>query len=83
MTNEASFTGFLRTLLTILVVWWVVRFLIRLYLAQRAVDQMRKHTQQGPPDGREKGEVRIERADDPRSTGNRGRVEDADYEEIK
>lgn len=83
MTNEASFTGFLRTLLTILVVWWVVRFLIRLYMAQRAADHLRKHSQQGPPDHRAKGEVRIERADDPRSTGNRGRVEDADYEEIK
>jgi flagellar biosynthesis/type III secretory pathway M-ring protein FliF/YscJ len=82
MMNEASFTGFLKTLLTILVVWWVVRFLIRLYMAQRAADNARKHVQPGPPDNRAKGEVRIERVDDPRS-GGRGRIEDADYEELK
>lgn len=83
--NEASFTGFFRTLLTIIVVWWVVRFLVKAYIVWNATQKSRSTFHQTKPDPRVKGEVRIERLDknDPRSPGYQGPVEDADYEEVK
>ena len=82
--NEASVSGFLRALLTFLVVWWIVRFLVKLYIVSRAARNARNTFQQAAPDPRVKGEVRIEKLDkdDPRYTA-RGTIEDADYEEVK
>jgi hypothetical protein len=70
-----SASGTLRLILILLVIYLVLRVI------------MRSRNNGKPPGGqwtndasRPKGEVRIERPNDPRSRGN---VEDADYEEIK
>ena len=83
--NEASFSGFFRVLLTIIVVWWIVRFLIKAYIVWNATHKARNTFQQAAPDPRVKGEVRIEKLDknDPRNTKHGGTIEDADYEEVK
>lgn len=81
--NEASFTGFFRTVLTLVVAWFIIRLLIRLFVVYQASQRARGPFQQAPPDLRPKGDVRIERPDknNPRNTG--GTIEDADYEEVK
>jgi len=89
--NEASFSGFFRAVLTIIVAWVVIRILIRLYLLWQASQRARGTFHQATPDPRAKGEVRIEPAyraggpldkndGSPRQTGP---IEDADYEEVK
>jgi hypothetical protein len=73
--------GSLRVILVLLIVWQVLRIFSR-------VQQQRRGDQAGPhrvsPDGRTKGEVRIERVDPASRSGQRtGPVEDADFEEIR
>jgi ABC-type transport system involved in cytochrome bd biosynthesis fused ATPase/permease subunit len=72
--------GSLRVILVLLIVWQVLRIFSR-------VQQQRQAERAGhpaPPDGRSKGEVRIERVDPASRSGQRtGPVEDADFEEIR
>jgi hypothetical protein len=69
---EASFTGTLRTIALLLIAWWV----LRLWLRTREL-----RTPSPPP--RKPGDVRIEDARTGAPIGKRGRIVDADYEEIK
>lgn len=75
-----SGSGTLRTILILLIIWQV----LRLWMRMRAPAANKgSGPGWGAADPRAKGEVRIERADDPRSARQQGRVEDADFEEIK
>lgn len=75
-----SANGTLRTILILLILWQLLRMWMRIQANSRGTGQGSNWT---PPDNRSKGEVRIERADDPRTARQQGRVEDADFEEIK
>jgi len=72
--------GTLRVILILVIVWQVLRIISR-------AQQQRQAERAGhpaPPDGRSKGEVRIERVDQASRTGQpSGTVEDADFEEIR
>jgi hypothetical protein len=75
-TLEASLNGTLRTILVLVVLWWLLRMFMRRRTAHTT-------TSQGPT--RPKGDVRIEEAQGP-SRGARpsdGHIIDAEYEEIK
>ncbi|MFN3876543.1 MAG: hypothetical protein ACK4L7_11605 [Flavobacteriales bacterium] len=76
MTAEASFTGTARLLIVLVAIWLVARWWMRRSAAAAA-----HAAQRGD---REPGDVRIDRAP-PRNTaaGPRGRIVDADFEEIK
>jgi len=80
---EASFSGTFRTILVLVVIWWLLRMLLRRQAARSAQGPQR----QPATDHRRPGDVRIEpsslsgraRPDDaPRST-----IIDADFEEVK
>lgn len=72
--------GSLRVILVLIILWQVLRIFSR-------VQQQRQAERTGhpaPPDGRSKGEIRIERVDPASRSGQRtGPVEDADFEEIR
>jgi hypothetical protein len=73
-----SFWGTLRLILILLVVWLVLRMLLR----SRTKAQPPGGTHWAQNDGRPRGDVRIERpADGPGRP--QGPVEDADFEEVK
>lgn len=77
---EASFNGTLRTILVLVIVWWVLRMIIRYQNARKAPPVHRTNEPQRPA-----GEVRIERPGDnerPSSSAG-GTIVDADFEEIK
>lgn len=76
---EASFTGTFRIILILLVVWWVLRFFVRMQQPKKG------STQQSTGPQRPKGEVRIENVPkhDSSSIPQDGSVTDADFEEIK
>lgn len=73
-----SFTGTLRLILILLIIWLVLRMIMR----ARGGGQPPAGTHWAPNDGRAKGEVRIERPAD-RPPRPQGPVEDADFEEVK
>lgn len=76
---EASLNGTLRTILVLVIVWWVLRMVLR-YQRSRGTGPARGGAPQRP-----KGDVRIERpgaADHPERPTS-GNVTDADFEEIK
>ncbi len=69
----------MRTILILMILWLLMRAWVR---SQQPPSGPRRGTQWSPREDRPKGEVRIERANDP-TTGQRpGAVEDADFEEI-
>ncbi len=68
-----SFSATMRTILVLLVLWWVLRLYMRGARARSAT------TTNEPP--RPQGDVRIERA--PRKGERENGVIDADFEEIK
>lgn len=76
---EASFNGTLRTILVLVVLWWVLRMFLRYQNARKAPPVHRTNEPQRPP-----GEVRIERpADNDRSpNSSHGSIVDADFEEM-
>jgi hypothetical protein len=76
---EASFTGTLRIILILLVIWWVLRFILRMQQPKKGGAHRTDDTQ------RPKGEVRIENVPehDSNATPKGGSVTDADFEEIK
>ena len=83
---EASLNGTFRTILVLLIVWWSLRYFLRMS-AQR---QAHRHK---PGDGAQRtneaprapGEVRVERTgrDKDRASGHSPVIIDADFEEIK
>ena len=77
---EASFNGTLRTILVLVIAWWVLRMILRYQTTRNAPPVHRSHEPQRPA-----GEVRIEKpSDNDRSAGSsRGTIVDADFEEIK
>ncbi|MCB0767978.1 MAG: hypothetical protein KDB95_12285 [Flavobacteriales bacterium] len=77
---EASLNGTLRTILVLVVVWWVLRLVLRYQNSRNAPPAQRTNEPQRP-----QGEVRIERpGEDGRSGGpSSGNIVDADFEEIK
>lgn len=81
---EASFNGMLRTILILVVIWLVLRMVIRSRqpsAGQGPVQRGGFHTQQQQ---RPRGEVRIERIDPAGRTASQGpgTVQDADFEEV-
>lgn len=76
---EASFNGTLRTILVLVIAWWVLRLIVRYQRAHQAPPPHTTHTPQRP-----QGDVRIERADERQGPGRQGGpIVDADFEEIK
>ena len=81
MEVEASFNGTLRTILILLIIWWVLRSLLR-----SGRNGARKRMNWTTGTDRRKGEVRIERLkEDKRNEAGKadGNVTDADFEELK
>ncbi len=82
MELEASMGGTLRTILILLIIWFVLRLLLRAGKKRGRPAGTRWTNDTGRP----KGEVRIEKLkDDERDQGPRpgGNVSDADFEELK
>ncbi len=82
MELEASFNGTLRTILILLIIWWVLRLILR--SGRKSGGKINARWTDDP--NRPKGEVRIERLkDDERDKGNKpnGTITDADFEELK
>ncbi|MCO6481547.1 MAG: hypothetical protein J5I62_02010 [Flavobacteriales bacterium] len=74
-----SANGTLRTILILLIVWQVLRLWMRVRQRHDGPNRLRWTT--GPQ--RPKGDVRIERVDEPRNGRPDLMAEDADFEEIK
>lgn len=74
-----SATGTLRLILVLLIVWLVLRAIMR---SRQPPPGKPPGAHWSAPDQRPKGEVRIERTETPRRA-QQGPVEDADFEEIK
>ena len=76
-----SATGTLRIILILVVVWLALRLVLRM---QQARQGRPPGTHWAVRDERSRGDVRVERADDRRGAQHSGgRIEDADYEEIR
>lgn len=77
---EASFNGTLRTILVLVIAWWLLRLFLRYQRTQGPPSVHRSNEPQRPP-----GEVRIEKPaqDDRPGHSGGGHVIDADFEEIK
>ena len=72
----------LRTILILLIIWWVLRLVTR----AGGKRNVRSGTRWSDDTGRPRGDVRIERLKDERNEGGgppRGNVTDADFEELK
>jgi len=82
---ESSLSGTFRTILVLLVVWWLLRFFLRMQAARQAGSSSR-NTYAGH-DRRAPGEVRIEQASSnvrPKPAGRSGPdIIDVDFEEVK
>lgn len=80
---EASFTGPIRTILILVVIWLVLRMVLRSRMQGPGTGGPRGfQTQQQQ---RPKGEVRIERVDPGARSASQppGTVQDADFEEVE
>jgi hypothetical protein len=83
MELEASFAGTIRTILILLIIWWVLRLLMR---AGKKRGGRPPGTQWTDDPNRPKGEIRIENLkDDKRDKDQKpgGNITDADFEELK
>jgi hypothetical protein len=81
MELEASMSGTIRTIIILLIIWWVLRLLLRAGQKRRNVG-----TRWTDDPGRPKGDVRIERVREKerdKGKGPDGNVTDADFEELK
>jgi hypothetical protein len=74
-----SGNGTLRTILVLLVIWLLLRAYMR---SRQPRSGPPKGTHWSAPDQRARGEVRIERDEQP-GRSHHGPVQDADFEEIK
>ena len=76
-----SATGTLRIILVLVVLWLALRLVLRM---QQARQGRPPGTHWAARDDRPRGDVRVERADDRHGARpGGGRIEDADYEEIR
>ncbi|MBV6406259.1 MAG: hypothetical protein IT228_02955 [Flavobacteriales bacterium] len=76
-----SATGTLRIILVLVVLWLALRLVLRM---QQARQGRPPGTHWAPREDRARGHVRVERAEGDRAApGTGGRIEDADYEEIR
>lgn len=75
-----SATGTLRLILILLILWMLLRMVVR---ARQGEAAGRKDTRWARDEQRPRGEVRIERAGEERRERGRGPVEDVDFEEIR
>lgn len=76
-----SATGTLRIILVLVVLWLALRLVLRM---QQARQGRPPGTHWAARDERPQGDVRVERADDRHGARpGGGRIEDADYEEIR
>lgn len=75
-----SASGTLETILILVIIWQLLRIWARIQAGAKANAQGTHWTS---PDNRSNGDVRIERTDDPRNARQQGRVEDAEFEELK
>ena len=89
MLQYASLTGFVRTILIILVIWYSVKILSRLfapylvrYVAKKAEQKFGQqfNNQQAPKP--KEGEISIDKMPDQNTSGNKNVGEYVDYEEI-
>ena len=82
---EASLSGTFRTILVLVIVWWLLRFFLRMQAARRAGSTFSNPS--AANDRRAPGEVRIEQAASngrPRQGGRSGPdIIDVDFEEVK
>lgn len=82
---EASLSGTFRTILVLVIVWWLLRFFLRMQAARRAGSTFSNPS--AANDRRAPGEVRIEQAVSngrPRQAGRSGPdIIDVDFEEVK
>lgn len=74
-----SVNGTLRTIVILLIIWWVVRWWMRL----RSKGQGTRQRHWVSDDRRPKGDVRIEQVERPKPRPEDPGVEDAEYEVIK
>lgn len=77
-TVEASFNGTLRTILVLVVLWWLLRLALR---QQGRRSEQPGHMTNEPV--RPRGEVRVEDAARSAASDRQSRIIDADFEEIK
>ncbi len=82
---EASLSGTFRTILVLVIVWWLLRFFLRMQAARRAGSTFSDPS--AANDRRAPGEVRIEQTPlngRPRQGGRSGPdIIDVDFEEVK
>jgi hypothetical protein len=78
---EASFNGTLRMIVILLIIWWVLRSLLKLGQRSGAPKWMSWTNDTSRP----KGDIRIERLKDEKRNGgsSKGNITDADFEEVK
>jgi len=91
MLQYASLTGFVRTILIILLIWYGVKILTRLfapylmrYVAKKAEQKFGQqfNTQQRPQPKQKEGEISIDKMPKHNTSGNKNVGEYVDYEEI-
>ena len=91
MLQYASLTGFVRTILIILLIWYGVKILTRLfapylmrYVAKKAEQKFGQqfNTQQRPQQKQKEGEISIDTMPNQNKSGNKNVGEYVDYEEI-
>lgn len=91
MLQYASLTGFVRTILIILLIWYGVKILTRLfapylirYVAKKAEQKFGRqfNTQQRPQPKQKEGEISIDKMPNQNTSGNKNVGEYVDYEEI-
>ncbi len=88
----ASLTGFVRTILIILLVWYGVKILSRVFApvlmryvakkAQQKFGKQFKQYQKPPPTTKNEGEISIDKMPNKNKTSNKDVGEYVDYEEI-
>ena len=92
MMQYASLTGFIRTILIILLVWYGVKILSRVFApvlmryvakkAQQKFGQQFNQHQKPPPTTKNEGEISIDKIPNQNKTSNKDAGEYVDYEEI-
>jgi Domain of unknown function (DUF4834) len=92
MLQFASLTGFVRTILIILLIWYGVKILSRVFApllmryvakkAQQKFGQQFNQYQKPPPSTKNEGEISIDKRPDEDRTSNKDVGEYVDYEEI-
>ncbi|MEZ4797761.1 MAG: DUF4834 family protein [Flavobacteriaceae bacterium] len=91
MLQTASLTGFVRTILIILLIWYGLKIVTRLlapylvrYVSKKAEQRFGQQfrTQQRPSTKQKEGEISIDKMPNQNTSGNKDLGEYVDYEEI-